>query len=90
MEFPKQEYWSGLPFPPPADLPHPGIKPEFLASPALAGRFFITVPHEKPNVLCHVITLLLFTLCNIMPLNICTAWIIIQGSESLYLAISLV
>ena len=27
MEFPRQEYWSGLPFPPPGDLPDPGIKP---------------------------------------------------------------
>ena len=32
MGFPRQDYWSGLPFPPPGDLPHPGIKP---ASPAL-------------------------------------------------------
>ena len=37
MRFPKQEYWSGLPFPPPGDLPDPGIEP---ASPALAGGFF--------------------------------------------------
>ena len=39
MEFPRQEYWSGLPFPPPRDLPNPGIKP---ASLALAGGFFAT------------------------------------------------
>ena len=39
MEFFRQEYWSGLPFPPAGDLPHPGIEPESLASPALAGRF---------------------------------------------------
>ena len=38
--FSRQEYWSGLPFPPPGDLPHPGIEPTSLASPALAGRFF--------------------------------------------------
>ena len=38
-----QEYWSGLPFPPPGDLPDPGIKFESLASPALADRFFTTV-----------------------------------------------
>ena len=38
MEFSRQEYWSGLPWPP-GDLPDPGIKP---ASPALAGGFFIT------------------------------------------------
>ena len=40
----RQEYWSGLPFPTPGDLPHPGIKPTSLASPALAGRFF-TLSH---------------------------------------------
>jgi len=40
MEFSRQEYWSGLPFPPPGNLPDPGIKPTSLASPALAGRFF--------------------------------------------------
>jgi len=34
-----QEYWSGLPCPPPRDLPDPGIKPASLASPALAGGF---------------------------------------------------
>ena len=47
MGFPRQEYWSGLPFPPPGDLPSPGIDPASLASPvipALAGRFFTTVP----------------------------------------------
>ena len=40
--FPRQEYWSGLPFPSPADLPDPGIKPSPLTSLALAGRFFPT------------------------------------------------
>ena len=42
MEFSRQEYWSGLPFPPPGDLPYPGIKPMSLTSPALADRFFTT------------------------------------------------
>ena len=42
MEFSGQEYWSGLPCPPPGDLPHPGIKPMSLMSPALAVRFFTT------------------------------------------------
>ena len=37
-----------LPFPPPGDLPDPGIKPAFYASPALAGRFLTTVPPGKP------------------------------------------
>ena len=40
MGFSRQEYWSGLPFPPPGDLPNPGIKPVFPATPALAGGFF--------------------------------------------------
>ena len=35
-----QEYWSGLPCPPPGDLPNPGIEPMSLTSPALAGGFF--------------------------------------------------
>ena len=42
MGFSRQEYWSGLPFPPPGDLPDPGIKLTSLMSPALAGGFFIT------------------------------------------------
>ena len=40
--FPRQEYWNGLPFPTPGDLPDPGIELKSLASPALAGRFFTT------------------------------------------------
>ena len=42
MGFPRQEYWSGLPFPPPGHLPDPGIEP---LSPALAGRFFLPLSH---------------------------------------------
>ena len=42
MGFSKQEHWSGLPCPPPGDLPDPGIEPMSLTSPALAGRFFTT------------------------------------------------
>ena len=48
MEFPRQEYWSELPFPPPRDLPDPGIKPKSPAAPALAGGFFTTKPPGKP------------------------------------------
>ena len=40
MEFSRQEYCSGLPFPPPGDLPDPGIELVSLVSPAWAGRFF--------------------------------------------------
>ena len=49
MEFSRQEYWSGLPFPPPGDLPKSGIKPPSLVSPVLASRFFTTAPHGKPK-----------------------------------------
>ena len=42
MGFSRQEYWSGLPFPLPGDLPIPGTEPAFPESPELAGRFFTT------------------------------------------------
>ena len=42
MELSRQEYWSGLPFPPPWDLPDPGIKTTSPTSPGLAGGFFTT------------------------------------------------
>ena len=45
MEFPRQDYWSGLPFPSPGDLLDTEIKP---TSSALAGGFFITEPLWKP------------------------------------------
>ena len=43
VEFSRQEYRIGLPFPIPEDLPNPGIEPTCLMSPALAGRFSTTV-----------------------------------------------
>ena len=46
MEFSRQEYWSGLPFASPEDLPKPGINPLSLA---LAGGFFTTEPSGKPS-----------------------------------------
>ena len=45
MEFPRQEYWRGLPFPSPGDLSDPGVE---LLSLALTGRFFTTEPPGKP------------------------------------------
>ena len=45
MGFSRQEYWSGLPCPPPGDLPNPGIKLESLMSPALAGGFICHSRH---------------------------------------------
>ena len=48
MGFSRQEYWNGLPFPSPSDLPNLGIEPKSSAFPALAGRFFTTEPLRKP------------------------------------------
>ena len=48
MEFSRQKYCSGLPFPTPGDLPNLGIEPMPPASLALAGRFFNTEPPVKP------------------------------------------
>ena len=46
MEISKQEYWNGLPFPSPQNLPYPGIE---LTSPALSGRFFTRETPGKPS-----------------------------------------
>ena len=53
MRFSRQEYWSGLPFPPPGDLPHPGIEPIPLTSPSLAGGF-LTTSATSVQSLSHV------------------------------------
>ena len=50
MEFSRQEYWSGLQFPPPGDLPDPGIEPTSVASPALEAVFFFFFYQ-----LCHLV-----------------------------------
>ena len=45
----RQEYWRGLPFHSPGDLPNPGIESESSASPELTGRFFTVEPLRKPD-----------------------------------------
>ena len=50
--FSRQEYWSGLPCPPPEDLSDPGIEPASLMSPALAGGFFTTGATWEALVAC--------------------------------------
>ena len=50
MEFSRQEYWSGLSFPPTGNLPDPGIKYESLASSTFSGGSFTTEPPGKPMV----------------------------------------
>ena len=46
--FSRQEFWSGLPFPPPEDLPNPGIKPK---SPALRANALTSEPSSQPRAL---------------------------------------
>ena len=60
MEFSRQEYWNGLPFPFPEDLLYPGIEP---ISPVLAGGFFITEPPGKPKAKVKKYFLTLYWYC---------------------------
>ena len=50
MRFPRQEHWSGLPCPPPGDLPSPGTEPASLVSPALQADSLPTVPPRVTGV----------------------------------------
>ena len=54
MGFSRQEYWSGLPFPTPGDLPDPGSEPTSLTSPVLAGEFFTTSTAREASF--HLLT----------------------------------
>ena len=56
MEFSRQEYWSGLPFPTPGDLSDPGIEPMSPVSPVMADGFFTTEPPGKPHTHTHTHT----------------------------------
>ena len=53
MEFSRQEYWSGLPFPSPEDLPDPGIEPR---SPALQADALASEPQFHQELACHLIS----------------------------------
>ena len=66
MGFSRQQYWSGLPFPSPEDLPDPGIKP---SSPALASGFFTAEPPGKP-VYFSTISMILKS----SKLQACSSW----------------
>ena len=60
MGFPRQEYWSGLPFSIPGDLPDPGIEAASPVSPALATGFFTTAPPGMPTHMFKAKYLFLF------------------------------
>ena len=73
MEFSRQGYWSGLPFPSPRDLPNPGIEPVSPVFPALASRFFTTEPPRKPlmeNILAPQTEIQDFNFCSFLVLNL--------------------
>ena len=55
MKFSRQEYWRGLLFPIPGDLPHPRTGLSFLESPALVGRFFTTAPPGKLSMIYQLL-----------------------------------
>ena len=57
MKFSRQECWSGLPFPIPGNHPDPGINPEIILPPTLAGGFFTTVPPRKPGMYINLISI---------------------------------
>ena len=59
-EISQAKYWSGLPCPSPGDLPHPGIKPLSLVSPALAGGFFTATPLGKPYDISSIMAKYIF------------------------------
>ena len=68
MEFPRQECWSGLPFPSPGDLPNPGMEPTFLVAPVLVSGFLTTcATWEAPNFVKYIEVNLTYP----SPLSIC-------------------
>ena len=73
----RQEYWSGLPFPPPGDLPHPGIEP---ISPALAGGFFTTATREAQKELniCMCMYIYIHTHTHTQYMNLLTFFGVLQ------------
>ena len=79
MGFSRQEYWSGLPCPPPGDLPDSGIKPGSLKNQALGSGFFTTsttweAPRSSvyfpPNKICTFLHSYLSFLCILFPFHI--------------------
>ena len=66
LEFSRQEYWSGVSFPTPEDLPDPGPEPTSLVSPAVAGRFFSTSA-TKEAPFTYGLTWIFYAIGNLFP-----------------------
>ena len=84
MGFPRQEDWSGLPFPPPRDLPNPGTEPESTESPALAGRFFTTEPPGKPSLHVTLFKFQITRLGDLLATFIYLLWDTDSGQQGLF------
>ena len=70
--FSRQEYWSGLPCPPPpGDLPDPGMEPRSLTSPALASGFFTTCATWEAQSLCVCVYIYIY-ICVCVCVCVCT------------------
>ena len=63
MGFPRQEYWTRLPFPSSGDLPDPVVK---TTSPALIGRFYTAEPQGKPNFRCTTYQFDIYIYCKMI------------------------
>ena len=85
MGFSRQEYWSGLPCPPPGGLSDTGIEPVSLMSPALAGRFFTTRATGKLRAACEP---LVNISCHHSPRSCEVATIVLNILQMLYLSVS--
>ena len=70
MEFSRQGYWSGLSFPPPGDLPNPGIEPR---SPALQANSLPSEPPGKPLIMIWYKHVILYTVCVYLVAQSCPA-----------------
>ena len=82
MGFPRQEYWSGLPFPSPRDLPNPGIETAGLMSSAMAGKFFTSESPEKPIYSSFILTFLVAQMVKCLP-TMRETWVRSLGREDL-------
>ena len=83
MGFSRQEYWSGLPCPPPEDLPNPGIKPTSLSSPALAGGFFTN--STTCIGLANPINMIVFIGCVSHPSGYFSTYLFFKTLQSLFI-----
>ena len=78
----RQEYWSGLPFPAPGDLPDPGITPASLCISCIGSRFFTTEPPGKISHIYH-------TSCSLFLSTFRNTWTFIKSSMLQSIAISI-